>query len=187
MKRRPIRKHHCMPIQPTFIVGTFQPDGTPDFAPITWVSKTCEQGDENLIVISMYGTKQTKQNAVRTGFLTLNLASVDMLPLVDYFGSVSGKSGAKNAVPYEWTKGIAADAPVLTASRWICECQIVKTVNTGESDTFFCQILNVELDDSIPAENFGINLTLLDPVIYSGSYHSIAAHLGSIGDFLPHK
>lgn len=185
MKRRSIGTRHCMPVQPTFIVGTWNPDGTPDFAPITWVSKTCEKGDDCLIVISMYGTKQTKQNAMRTQSLTLNLASTDMLPLVDYFGSTSGKKGAKTDVAYEWDKAAAADAPTLNQSRWVCECRIVKTVNTGESDTFFCRILNVQMDENVPVGNFGIDLTLLDPVIYSGDYHSLASHLGRIGDFYP--
>ena len=75
MKRKSIGARHEMIVQPTFIIGTFNQDGTPDFAPITWVSKTCEEDDTCLIVISMYGTKQTKQNVLRTGQLTVNLAT----------------------------------------------------------------------------------------------------------------
>lgn len=93
MKRKSIGARHEMIVQPTFIIGTFNQDGTPDFAPITWVSKTCEEGDTCLIVISMYGTKRTKQNVLRTGQLTVNLATTGMLPLVDYFGQTSGKEG----------------------------------------------------------------------------------------------
>lgn len=58
MKQRNISKWHCLPVQPTFIIGRYNEDGTPDFAPITWVSKTCEEGDEYLIVISMWGTSR---------------------------------------------------------------------------------------------------------------------------------
>lgn len=32
---------------------------------------------------------------------------------------------------------------------------------------------------------FDVDLTLLDPVIYSGKYHSLGEKLGEIGDFLP--
>lgn len=32
--------------------------------------------------------------------------------------------------------------------------------------------------------NFDIDLTVLDPVIYSGRYHSLGKMLGEIGDFL---
>ena len=83
MERKSYGPRHAMPVQPLFIVGTKNEDGTPNFAPITWVSKTCRGGEENLIVISMYGTKKTKQNTHRTGHLTLNLVSTDMLSLVD--------------------------------------------------------------------------------------------------------
>ena len=64
MKRKSIGARHEMIVQPTFIIGTFNQDGTPDFAPITWVSKTCEEDDTCLIVISMYGTKQTDRKSV---------------------------------------------------------------------------------------------------------------------------
>ena len=58
MKRRSIDSGHMMPVQPVFIIGTYNEDGTPNFAPITWVSVTNERDDEYLLVISMAGTKQ---------------------------------------------------------------------------------------------------------------------------------
>ena len=140
MKRKSIGARHEMIVQPTFIIGTFNQDGTPDFAPITWVSKTCEEGDTCLIVISMYGTKQTKQNVLRTGQLTVNLATTGMLPLVDYFGQTSGKEGLKDALPYAWGRALWVEAPTLDESPWVCECQVASQVATGESDTFFCRI-----------------------------------------------
>ena len=66
MKRKSIGTRHEMIVQPTFIIGTYNEDRTPDFAPITWVSKTCEKDYDYLIVISMYGTKKTKQNVYKS-------------------------------------------------------------------------------------------------------------------------
>ncbi len=43
MKRKSIGTRHEMIVQPTFLIGTYNEDGSPDFAPITWVSKTCEK------------------------------------------------------------------------------------------------------------------------------------------------
>ena len=130
MKRKSIGARHEMIVQPTFIIGTFNQDGTPDFAPITWVSKTCEEGDTCLIVISMYGTKRTKQNVLRTGQLTVNLATTGMLPLVDYFGQTSGKEGLKAALPYAWGRALRVEAPTLDESPWVCECQVASQVAT---------------------------------------------------------
>lgn len=183
MKRRSIGTRHEMPIQPAFIIGTYNEDHTPNFAPITWVSESCEQGDDYLIVISMWGTKKTKQNVQRTGQFSINLVSRDLLMLMDYFGQTSGKDGVKDALSYTWSNALCIDAPTLDETRWVCECEVVQTVTTGESDTFFCKVKNVQIDERIDVDGFGIDLTKLDPVIYSGHYQSIGDYLGTIGDY----
>ena len=69
MKRKSVKPNYSMCVQPAFIIGTNNEDGSENFAPITWVSATCEEGDEYMLVISMFGTKRTKQNVIRTGLL----------------------------------------------------------------------------------------------------------------------
>ena len=60
-----------------------------------------------------------------------------------------------------------------------------KTVETGNSTTFFCRIRNIQIDERLVCrDTFDVDLTVLDPVIYSGKYHSIGKVLGNIGDFL---
>ena len=173
-----------MCVQPAFIIGTNNEDGTYNFAPITWVSITNEKDDDYLLVISMFGTKKTKQNVLRTGILSVNLVSTDMLELMDYFGTHHAKDGKKDAVPYNVSRDEAVDVPILDASRWVYECEVVRSVETGESTTFFCRVLNVQIDERIECnDTFDIDLTKLDPVIYSGMYHSIGKLLGKIGDF----
>ena len=170
-----------MCVQPAFIIGTNNEDGTYNFAPITWVSITNEKDDDYLLVISMFGTKKTKQNVLRTGILSVNLVSTDMLELMDYFGTHHALGGKVLAY---YLDGIAVYVPVLDASRWVYECEVVRSVETGEFTTFFCRVLNVQIDERIECnDTFDIDLTKLDPVIYSGMYHSIGKLLGKIGDF----
>ena len=158
-----------MCVQPAFIIGTSNEDGSYNFAPITWVSITSENGDDYLLVISMFGTKRTKQNVIRTGKLSVNLVSRDILELMDYFGTHRAE---------------AVDVPVLDSSRWVYECEVDKAVETGESTTFFCKIQNIQVaEDFVCEDAFDVDLTKLDPVIYSGMYHSIGELLGRIGDF----
>jgi len=184
MKRKSIGTHFSLCVQPTFLIGTNNEDGTHNFAPITWVSVTNEKDDDYLIVISMFGTKMTKQNVIRTGVLSVNLVSTDMLELVDYFGTHHAKDGKKDAIPYKVCRGEVVDVPILDASRWIYECEVVNAVETGASTTFFCRIRNIQIDEQIEcADLFDVDLTKLDPVIYSGMYQSIGKHLGKIGDF----
>ena len=74
---------------------------------------------------------------------------------------------------------------MLDQSRWVYECEVLQTVETGDSTTFFCAIRNIQMDERLECRNiFDVDLTVLDPVIYSGKYHSLGKLLGNIGDFL---
>ncbi len=186
MKRKSIEPGMSMCVQPAFIIGTNNEDGSSNFAPITWVSVTCEGGSDYLLVISMYGTKITKQNVIRTGLLSANLVSADMLPLMDYFGTHSAKDGKKDDAIYSVSRGAALDVPVLDESPWVYECEVTQSVVIGASATFFCRIKNIQIDESLQvSDSFHIDLTKLNPVVYSGMYHSIGKLLGEIGDFAP--
>ena len=46
----------------------------------------------------MFGTKRTKQNVIRTGVLSVNLVSTDMLELMDYFGTHHAEDGKKEDI-----------------------------------------------------------------------------------------
>ena len=183
--RRSVDPVYSMCVQPSFIIGTNNEDGTSNFAPITWVSVTHGEGDGYLLVISMSGTKRTKQNVLRTGIFSANLVSTDMLPLMDYFGSRHAQDSRKDEIEYAVSRGAVLDVPVLDRSRWVYECEVSKTVETGDSTTFFCLIRNIQMDERLKCRDvFDVDLTVLDPVIYSGKYHSLGKLLGNIGDFL---
>ena len=187
MKRRSIGTGMSLCVQPAFIIGTNNPDGSANFAPITWVSATCE-GDDYLLVISMFGTKMTKRNVLRTGLLSVNLVNTGMLALMDYLGTHSARDGRKDALAYGVGRGEVLDVPTLDDSPWVYECEVARTVETGDSTTFFCAVKNIQLDARVTCSGtFDVDLTQLDPVVYSGKYHSVGRLLGCIGDFAPRK
>ena len=188
IKRRSVDPVYSMCVQPSFLIGTRNEDGTANFAPITWVSVTHEEGDGYLLVISMSGSKMTKQNVIRTGVFSANLVSTDMLPLMDYFGSCHAKDGRKDGIEYLVSRGEVLDVPILDQSRWIYECEVSGKTVTGDSTTFFCPVRNIQMDERLVcSDTFDVDLTVLDPVVYSGRYHSIGKMLGGIGDFLPRQ
>ena len=188
MKRKSVGTGLSMCVQPAFIIGTNNEDGSCNFAPITWVSVTCEHGSDYLLIVSMFGTKVTKRNVRRTGVLSANLVSTGMLGLMDYFGTRSAKDGKKEDLPYGVSRGEVVDVPVLDESPWVYECEVAKEVGTGDSTTFFCRIRNIQVDEAVEfTDSFDIDLTKLDPVIYSGMYHNVGKVLGRIGDFAPLK
>ncbi len=184
-KRKSMGIQHSMCVQPTFLIGTYDEDGKVDFAPITWMSVTCDDGENNhfMLVISMFGSKKTKLNVIKTKQLSANLVSTNMLHLVDYFGSNSGNNGVKDKMKYDYSNGEVLHVPTLDLSKWVYECEVKQIVQTGDSDTFFCDIKNVQINEDIDISD-GIDLTLFDPVVYSGHYHSIGKHLGKIGDYI---
>lgn len=185
VRRKSVDPIYSMCVQPSFIIGTNNEDGTANFAPITWVSVTHEKGAGYLLVISMSGTKMTKQNVLRTGIFSANLVSTDMLPLMDYFGSRHAADSRKDEIPYSVSRGQVLDVPVLDQSRWIYECEVSQKTDTGDSTTFFCLIRNIQMDAQLECKDtFDVDLTVLDPVIYSGKYHSLGKVLGNIGDYL---
>ena len=185
VKRKSVAPVYSMCVQPAFIIGTNNEDGSHNFAPITWASATHEEGDGYLFVISMAGNKRTKQNVIRTGIFSANLVNTQMLPLMDYFGTHHAADGSKDALEYEVSRGEVLDVPTLDASPWVYECEVSKAVKTGDSTTFFCKIRNIQMDERLDcADIFDVDLTKLDPVIYSGRYHSLGQMLGEIGDFL---
>lgn len=171
-----------MCVQPAFLIGTYDEEGNVNFAPITWISVTWDT-DHYMLVISMFGSKKTKKNVMKTKLLSANLVSTNMLSLMDYFGSKSGNQELKDKVSYRYSQGEVLQVPTLDLSKWVYECEVKMIVPTGDSDTFFCDIKNVQIDEDIDITE-GIDLTLFDPVVYSGHYHSIGKHLGKIGDFI---
>lgn len=181
MDRKSIGCDHSMIVQPAFLIGTYDENGTANFAPITWVSITWDT-NHYVLVISMFGSKKTKTNALHSKMLSVNLVSTDMLNLMEYFGNCSGEEGPKREAEYSYSEGQVLKVPTLDCSKWVYECEVVNTVQTGDSHTFFCDVKNVQVDSGINIEN-GIDLTEFSPVIYSGHYHSIGSHLGKLGDF----
>jgi len=180
MKRIDSDKGFTTHIQPVFLIGTYNEDGTPNFCPITWVSSTWD-GDHPLMTVSMNGAKKTKDNIARTGMLSANLVSTDMLELLDYFGSCSGLEAQKNALPYDYEDGRVLRVPTLNVSRRVFECEVVNIFETSDTTTYFCKCKNRQ---EIEGLGDGHNaIALLEPLVYTGSYFKIGEFLGNMGDF----
>ena len=111
-------------------------------------------------------------------------ADMDWGPGMDYFGTKHAKDGNKDELEYGVGCGEVLDVPTLDESPWVYECEVAKSVETGESTTFFCPIRNIQMDENVNCEDtFDVDLTLFDPVVYSGKYHSLGKMMGKIGDF----
>ena len=180
MKRINTDKGYTTHIQPVFLIGTYNENDSPNFCPITWVTTTWNN-DHSLMVINMNGSKKTKDNISRTNMMSVNLVSVDMLELLDYFGSCSGLEAPKNALPYEYENGHVLPVPTLNVSRRVFECEVVNTFETSDTTTYFCVSKNCQEIEGLKGDN--TDTGLLEPLVYTGDYYTIGKFLGKMGDF----
>jgi flavin reductase (DIM6/NTAB) family NADH-FMN oxidoreductase RutF len=181
IKRLDSKEDYITHIQPAFLIGTYNEDGSPNFCPITWVNSTWD-GDHALMVISMNGAKKTKENIARTNLLSANLVSVDMLELLDYFGSCSGLAAPKNALDYAYEEGHVLRVPTLSVSRRVFECEVENTFKTSDTTTYFCRSRNCQQIEGL-GNGYKEDTAMLEPVVYTGCYFTSGEYLGEMGDF----
>ncbi len=169
----------CFFTQQPFLIGTYDPDGAPRFAPISWVSYTF--GPPGCLVISMYGQKRTRLNAERTGRLTATLVTPELLPLCEHFNAATWRTEQHpewRAVPAQ-----EVEAPLLANGGFSYELKVLQRVEIGDCATFFAEIARVNVPEEIQRMEF-FDLRQINPVVYSPDhYFTVGDHLGRIGDF----
>ena len=77
-------------------------------------------------------------------------------PLV---GTHHAEDGKKEGISYDVCRGEVVDVPILDASRWVYECEVVRSVETGDSTTFLLVTIHGALHPAAghPADNFTVS------------------------------
>ena len=168
--------------QQLFLIGTRDEDGTPHFAPFSWISFTW--GPPSCLVFSMNGrtrVKQTARNIDRTGLLSATVVTPDLLPFVEQHNRATQNADdhtAREAIP-----GRVLDVPLLKDAVWSFECEVIQTVPVGDCPTYFAAYRHVNVREDIQELDF-CDLRVINPVVYTDHhYFTVGAHLGQIGDF----
>lgn len=171
----------CFFTQQVFLIGTYDENGGERFAPISWISYTW--GEPSCLVISIGGTKRTKENIVRTKLLSATIVTLDLLPFCEQFNRATYNEGKKDTFAYSIENGKILDVPLLAGAKFSYECQVIKTVEIGTTHTYFAEIKNINASEKILDLDF-FDLREINPVVYSPmNYFTIGNHLGKIGDF----
>lgn len=170
--------------QPLFLIGTYDADGSPRFAPISWISYT--DGPPACLVMSNYlPGKHMTENLMRTGHFTATVVTRDLLPFAEW----NNKEGwtPKGHDPREATplkKADKVNAPLLQDGVFAYECCVIKTVDIGDCRTYFAEIKALNAADEITQLDF-FDLTKIKPVVYSPShYFSIGEMIARMGEFV---
>ena len=168
--------------QQLFLIGTYNEDGTPNFAPISWVSFTW--GPPSCLVISINGRtrrKQTVVNIERTGLLSATVVTPDLLPFAEQHNRGTQREGI--LIPQEFEAGKVLNVPLLKGAKWAYECEVIQTVSIGNCDTYFAEFKHINVREDVQRLGF-YDLREINPVIYSpNNYFTVGEHLGEIGDY----
>ena len=175
----PDQNARCFFTQQVFLIGTYDADGSPHFAPISWISWTF--GPPACLVISMHGDKRTKANFERTGTLSATVLTPDLLAFAESNNDATRNTNAHPEIVIG--KGNLLEVPLIADAKFSYECRLRETVKIGETHTYFAEIMKVNVSTDV-AELEHYDLCKIDPVIYSpGHYYAVGEPLGEIGDY----
>lgn len=134
------------------------------------------------ILVSMSKSHHTNQGIRKSGKLSINLVSRDMLPKADYVGSVSGTSVDKSKVfEYHWGEN---GTPVIDASPLSMECNVVDIYETEGFDNFICSVANTYAAPDVLDSDGKLDYTRLKPVLFEFPTYSYIATGEIIGKCL---
>jgi len=133
--------------QTLFLYGTYKEDGTPNFGLFCWFSYC--RFEELGVMACIGGSKLTLDRIRATKVFSANLVTEKILPLADYFGTVSGRDANKMNVDYQWEKGAVLDVPILSESPVSLELEVDRMIELNDADSvvLLCRIRNVLMDE----------------------------------------
>ena len=104
---------------PVFIIGTYNPDGTPNAMNAAWGG----MADTELISICL-GVHRTTRNIFDRKAFTVSMADAENVVPADYVGIVSGETVADKVAKAGWhtTRSEFVDAPLIDELPMALEC-----------------------------------------------------------------
>lgn len=134
------------------------------------------------ILVSMNRNHYTNRGIRKSGKLSINLVSREMLPKADYVGSVSGASVDKSEVfDFHWGEN---GTPVIDDSPLTMECEVVDIYETGGFDNFICSVAKTYASPDVIDSGGKLDYTRLKPVLFEFPTYSYIASGEIIGKCL---
>ncbi len=178
---KPNNNSPCFFTQQLFLIGTYNEDGSENFAPISWVSYTW--GEPSCLIISMHGQKKTAENFERTLQLSATVVTPELMTFAEVCGSHENKERFFHKVKPRFARGEKLDVPLIEDSKWSFECRLNQSVKIGEVTTYFAEVVNINVAEEVLKLDF-VDLRKINPVLYSPmNYFTIGGHLGRMGEF----
>ncbi len=176
MKKNFGAKTLCYPM-PVFIIGTYNPDGTPNAMNAAWGGIS----EEKEISICVDSSHKTAENLVARGAFTVSMATAQYMAACDYVGIVSGNKEPEKFAKagFHATKSEFVDAPLIDELPIALECRVISY--DSESCRLVGEIVNVCADEGVLGEDGKVDVKKLQPITYDSIHHQYLVLGESVG------
>lgn len=179
MKRSLGRKTLILPA-PTWVVGTYAADGTPNAMTAAWGGICCSKPPS--VCVSLREATYTYAAIVEREAFTVNVPAASQTKIADYLGLVSGRDIAKFAAAgLTAVKAEQVDAPRVEEFPLSLECALMHTVKIGLHTLFVGEIRDVLAEESILNGNGRPSMERLCPPVFSTgdvAYYAVGDRIG---------
>ena len=154
---------------PVLIVATYDEQGMPNAMNVAWGG----QCGYHHVALNLSLNHKTTENLKHTKAFTLSIATVDTLVISDYFGLVSGRKENKiEKAGVHVTRSEFVDAPVIDEYPLTLECKVIEMREALGEMHVVCEVVNMQVDESILDEQGKVDLGKLSPISYDSASHS---------------
>jgi len=164
---------------PTWVGGTYDPDGKPNVATVAWAGICCSQPP--CVAVSLRKATYSYGNIVERKAFTVNVPSVAHVKETDYFGLVSGRDVAKlAAAKLTPVASDLVDAPFVDQFPLVLECRLLHTLEIGLHTQFVGEILDVKADQEVLDEKGRLDVQKIRPFVFAPgdrTYHAVGPFL----------
>ena len=162
---------------PVLILGTYNPDGTPDAMNAAWGGLY----DADKVVLCLSAGHRTTKNIQARGAFTVSFADAAHVVPADYVGVVSGNAEPDKVkkAGFHPVRSEFVDAPLFEELPVAMECTLLKV---NEDGNIIGQIQNVSVDESVLDAGGNLSMDAFRPIAFepAGSgYHVLGGKVGS--------
>ena len=146
---------------PVFIIGTYNPDGTPNAMNAAWGGIA----DTERISICLDDHRTTRNILERKAFTVSMADAANVLP-ADYVGIVSGDKVPDKVAKAGWhvTKSDFVDAPLIDELPMALECELISY--DPETCRLVGKIVNISADESVLNDQGRVDPRKLRPITF---------------------
>lgn len=158
----PSEKLYPMPVP--LIVGSA--DGAVDVLAAAWIGTVC--GAPPTIAVGLRRVRRTLELIEASGELTINVPTTAMAAIVDYCGTVSGRTTDKFAATgLTLVPGEAVGTPIIEQCPYNLECRVSTALDLGEYRVLLVEVVGSRADEGVLSEDGKlVDVGKLDPLVY---------------------